>query len=185
MSFYSNVTERDLINLRKLAEYQKDQRALKIKNRILKQTHDIKSAGSLPPITKQLDEVKETTQKLGVVIKESQPETPQLVIKNTPTNQPIENDKGVLFDVELENTLKNMSDNNGFLKTYYDRERSWMVNGYPIKKLCGSESEIFHTKYNITPGNQKVSVDSNYKTAKSKSEIENLVFRDMLQKTIC
>ena len=42
MSIYSNVTEDDLINLRKLAEQQKNERALKIKNRILKQTHDIK-----------------------------------------------------------------------------------------------------------------------------------------------
>ena len=36
MSIYSNVTERDLINLRKLAEHQKEQRALEIKNNNLK-----------------------------------------------------------------------------------------------------------------------------------------------------
>ena len=36
MSIYYNVSEQDLINLRKLAEQQKEQRALKIKNRILK-----------------------------------------------------------------------------------------------------------------------------------------------------
>ena len=36
MSIYSNVTEKDLINLRKLAEQQKNERALKIKNKILK-----------------------------------------------------------------------------------------------------------------------------------------------------
>ena len=42
MSIYSNVTEQDLDNLRKLAEQQKKQRALKIRNRILKQNHDIK-----------------------------------------------------------------------------------------------------------------------------------------------
>ena len=52
MSIYSNVTEQDLINLRKLAEQQKEQRALKI-NRILQQTHDIKLAESLSPITKK------------------------------------------------------------------------------------------------------------------------------------
>ena len=32
MSIYSNVTEQDLINHRKLAEQQKEQRAHKIKN---------------------------------------------------------------------------------------------------------------------------------------------------------
>ena len=47
MSNYSNVTEQDLLNLRKLAEQQKEQRALKNKNRILKQTHDVKLAESL------------------------------------------------------------------------------------------------------------------------------------------
>ena len=35
MSFYSNVTEEDWNNLRKLADQQKNQRALDIKNRIL------------------------------------------------------------------------------------------------------------------------------------------------------
>ena len=58
MSIYSNVTEQDLINLRKLAEQQKNQRAEKFKSRILKQTHDIKLAESLSPITEKLDEVK-------------------------------------------------------------------------------------------------------------------------------
>ena len=38
MRIYSNVTEKDYLNLRKLAEQQKEQRALKIKNRILKDT---------------------------------------------------------------------------------------------------------------------------------------------------
>ena len=69
MSNYSNVIEQDLINLRNHAEQQKNQRALKIKNRILKQTHDIKLAESLSAITKKLDEVKESTQKLGEIVK--------------------------------------------------------------------------------------------------------------------
>ena len=71
MSIYSNVTEQDLDNLRKLAQQQKDHRALKIKNRILKQTHDVKLAESLSPITKKLDTINESTQKISDVIKES------------------------------------------------------------------------------------------------------------------
>ena len=63
MSAYSNVTEQDLIRLRKLAKQQKNQRALKIKNRVLKQTLDIKLAESLSPITKILDEVNESYKK--------------------------------------------------------------------------------------------------------------------------
>ena len=63
-----------MINLRKLAEQQKEQRAPKIKNRILDQTHSIRLAESLSRITKKLDDVKETTQNLGEIIKESQPD---------------------------------------------------------------------------------------------------------------
>ena len=63
MSFYSTVTEQDLINLGKLAEQQKNELAPKIKNKILKQTQDINLAENLSPITKKSDEVKETTQK--------------------------------------------------------------------------------------------------------------------------
>ena len=55
MSIYSvNVTEQDLITLRKSAEQQKEQRALKIKNRISEQTHDVKLAESLSPFSKKL-----------------------------------------------------------------------------------------------------------------------------------
>ena len=88
-----NVTEQDLINLRKLAEQQKEQRALKIKNRNRKQTHDIKLAESLSPITINLDEVKESTQKLGEVIEKSQPENiiPQRAIEHIQPHQSIEN----------------------------------------------------------------------------------------------
>ena len=52
MSIFSNVTEQDLVNLRKLVEQQKIQGALKIQNRNLKKTQDIKVAESLSPITK-------------------------------------------------------------------------------------------------------------------------------------
>ena len=61
MSIYSKVTEQDLINLRKIAEQQKEQRAPKIKKK-LKQTHDIKFAELLSPVTKNLDEVNKSTQ---------------------------------------------------------------------------------------------------------------------------
>ena len=71
MSFYSNVTEQDLINLRKLAEQQKNQRVEKIKKRILKQTHDVKLAESLSPITKNIEKVNKSAKKLGDGIKKS------------------------------------------------------------------------------------------------------------------
>ena len=72
--YFFYATEQDLINLRKLAEQQKNQTALKNKNRILKQTHELKLTKSLSPITKKLDEVNKSTKKLGDVIKESNSE---------------------------------------------------------------------------------------------------------------
>ena len=95
MSIYSNVTEQNLDNLRKLAEQQKEQRALKIKNRILKQTPAVKLAESHRPITKKLDEVNKSTQKISDDIKKSQQEAPELAIESTLTHQPMENNEGV------------------------------------------------------------------------------------------
>ena len=89
MSIYSNVTDKDLINVRKLAEQQKNQRAPKIKNRILKQTHDLQLAESLSPITKKLDEVNDSTKKVGEVIKESNSENED--------NKEIVTDKSKIF----------------------------------------------------------------------------------------
>ena len=74
MSIYSNVNEKDLIILRKLVEQQKKQRAPKIENKNLKQTHDIKLAESLSPITKKLVTINESAKKIGEVIKESSSE---------------------------------------------------------------------------------------------------------------
>ena len=130
MSIYSNVIEQDLTNLRKLAQQQKEHRALKIKNRILKETHDVKLAESLSPITSKSDEtseklgdvIKEPTQNLVNVIKENN--TPQLAIENTPTtHQPIENNEGVIYDVELEKKLNKMKDNTGFVQSSHDLQR--------------------------------------------------------------
>ena len=49
-----------------------------------------------------------------------------------------------------------MTSNFRFFKTYYDRERGWMWNGYPVKMLRGTEAEINDKNFNITPNLQKV-----------------------------
>ena len=118
MSLYSNVTEEDMILLRELSQQQKNQRAPKIKNRILKQTHDIKLAANLSPITKKLEEDNETIKNLGGVTEKSQAEknVSQPAIEHTPLSQQRENNECVIYDTELENTLKNMKNNSGFFK---------------------------------------------------------------------
>ena len=71
MSLYPNVTEQDLTTLSKLAEQQKKQGGIKIKNRFLEQIHDNKLAESLSPIAKKIEEVDKSTEKLREIIKES------------------------------------------------------------------------------------------------------------------
>ena len=197
MSIYSNVTEADLNNLRKLAEQQKNQRALKIKNRILKQTHDVKLAESLSPVTEKLDDTskklsevfKESTQNLGNVIKEintPQPaieNTPQPAIENTPIHQPIEDNEGRVYDVQLENTLNKMADNIGFFKTHYDNQCGWLMNDIPIKSPGGTKIKVNENEYDLTKGVRNVLTNKTYKTAKSMSDTEKVVFRDFLSKT--
>ena len=190
MSIYSNVTEQDMINLRKLADQQKEQRTLKIKNRILKQTHDKKLAESLSPITDKIDEVNksinESTQELGDVIIKSQPaieNTPQPAIENTPIHQPIEDTEGRVYDVQLENTLNKMVDNIGFFKTHYDNQRGWLMNDIPIKSPGGTKIKVNENEYDLTKGIQNVLTNKTYKTAKSMSDTEKVVFRDFLSKT--
>ena len=143
MSIYSNVTEQDLINLRNLAEQQKNQGALKIKKRILKQAHDKKIAESLSPITKKLDEVKEFTQKLGEIVKESN--TPQLAIENTHNALPIENERiqpGVIYDTSLENTLSNTKINTGFFNIEETKNVDITWNGFAVEKMGGNKLKI-------------------------------------------
>ena len=57
-----------MIDLGNLPEQQKNQRALKIKNKISKQTHGIKVAQSLSSTNKKLEEVIESTKNFGELI---------------------------------------------------------------------------------------------------------------------
>ena len=193
MSLYSNVNEQGLINLRKLAEQQKNQRALEIKNRISKQTHDNKLAESLSPVTEKLDEVNESTQEVGDIIKNNN--TFQLTIENTPithqpkentptTHQPLENNKGMIYDVELENTLKKITDNTGFHKTYHDPQCGWTTNNHPIKMLRGTNVEINEIENNMSPGFRKLLVGQSYGTAKSMTDKNKLFLEISYRKQV-
>ena len=109
MSIYSNVTEQDLINLRNLAEQQKEHRALKIKNRILKQTHDVKLAESLSPITKKLDTLIESTKEISEVNKESKPsQNFKIILQNSQSQTPA---------IENTNISRSLLDTLAFMKT--------------------------------------------------------------------
>ena len=181
-----------MINLRKLAEQQKKQRALRIKNRILKQTHDIKLAEILSPITKNLDGVTKSTRDLRDVIKKSQPKTPQLAIENTPqvaventhTALPIENEQiqpGVIYDTSLENTLNDMKNNFRFfnIEETDDGETFW--NGFPVEKMGGNKPKINKKIFNITPGIKKVLTETSNIPMKKLNDEDREVFINILE----
>ena len=199
MSIYSNVTEQDLINLRKLAEQQKNQRAIKIKNRILEKTHDNKLAESLSPLSKRLDLVENNKgEKIGDIIKISESESETLAIENTQTQpetpaientqtQPetpaienIQTQPGVLYDVSLENTLTNMKDKEkGFFKiTEENGQRFW--NGKPVNISGDSRIEIDGINFNITPDLQNVFTDTTGKSLEKLNKKENRTYKKLL-----
>ena len=195
MSIYSNVTEQDLINLRKLAEQQKEQRALKIRNKILRQTHDKKLAESLSPITKRLDLVENSKgEKIGELIKKSEQEGPQLAIENTRTqpetpqpaieNTPeaaLENNEGVIYDVELENTLNNMKNNFGFFKIEERDNGDVFWNGFPVEKIGGNKIKINENVFDITRGIQKVLTDTSNIPIKKLNDQDREIFNNILE----
>ena len=76
-----------------------------------------------------------------------------------------------------------MTDNTACFKTHHDPQRGWIIKNHPIEMSKGTSVKINENKYNITPGLQKVFTDQKYDTAKSKTDTENIVFRDILQKT--
>ena len=195
MSIYSNVTEQDLINLRKLAEQQKEQRALKIRNKILRQTHDKKLAESLSPITKRLDLVENSKgEKIGELIKKSEQEGPQLAIENTRTQpetpQPaiedtpeaaLGNNEGVIYDVELENTLNNMKNNVGFFKIEERDDGDVFWNGFPVEKIGGNKIKIIENVFDITRGIQKVLTDTSNIPIKKLNDQDREIFNSILE----
>ena len=137
MSLSSNVTEKDLINLRNLADQQKNQRALKIKNRNLKQTHDVKLAESLSQITKKLDEVNETTKNLGEIFIKSDVEDGN---RQTPVMKKIFGKKS------LRDTLTLMKKGKNFFKLQDKPDGNVFWNKIPIialgeKKISFNDDE--------------------------------------------
>ena len=181
MSIYSNVTEKDLDNLRKLADQQKNQRALKIKNRILKQTHDVKLAESLSPITKKLDEVNKSTKNIREVIKESNSEN-----ENNQEIVPVEiesEDENIqtnlralpnssMFSDQMTKTLGRLMSSLNSLKIKASPSGPTIL-GVPIYTLGGDRIQIKDNVYDITPEIYKALSFTGYdgKTMRNENDI--------------
>ena len=140
MSTYSNVTEQDLINLRKLAEQQKNQRAGKIKTRILEQTHDVKLAESFSPITKKLDDINENTKYLGEVIKESNSEDNNIRTLPNSSN----------FSKSMREMLGSLMNSRNSLKITQDEFGQANISGVPIQISGADTIETNENIYELT-----------------------------------
>ena len=191
MSIYSNVTEKDLNNLRKLAEQQKNERALKIKNKILKETHDIKLAESLSPITKKLDKVIKSTKKIGKVIKgsNSENENNQEIVpidiesedENIQTNlRALPNSS--LFSDQMTKTLGRLMSSANSLRIKSTPSGATIL-GVPIITLGGDKLRIRGNDYDLTPEIYKALSYTGYdgKTMKNENDILmlNNIIRDL------
>ena len=162
------MTEQDLDNLRKLAEKQKEQRALKIKNRILKQTHDIKLAESLSPITKKLDDLKKSAKESLSPIRKKidtiNDSTQKVVDTIKETNS--ENTPSFL----LQNTFKSLADTTGSLKLTRDKDGNMSILSTPIKSLGGDKVQVYDNIYEFNPETHKVLSKPSYTGKSMKNE---------------
>ena len=188
MSIYSNVTEKDLDNLRKLAEQQKEQRALKIKNRILKQTHDIKLAESLSPITKKLEEVNKSTKKVGDILKEinSENENNQEIVpveieledENIQTNlRALPNSS--MFSDQMTKTLGRLMSSASSLKITSTSSGATNL-GFPVYTLGGDRIQIKNDIYDLTPEIYKALSYTGYTGENLKNENDILMLYDII-----
>ena len=185
MSIYSNVSQKDLDNLRKLADQQKEQRALKIKNRILKQTHDIKLAESLSPITKEL---KKSTKKISEVIKESNSEN-----ENNQEIVPVEvesEDENIqtnlralpnssIFSDQMTKTLSRLMSSANSLKINSTPSGATIL-GVPIITLGGDRIQIKDNIYDLTPEIYKALSFTGYEGKNMKNDNDILMLYNII-----
>ena len=170
MSIYSNVTEKDLDNLRKLAEQQKNQRDLKIKNRILKQTHDIKLAESLSPITKTLDKVNKSTEKVGDIIRES---NSKIDLEALPNSSNFSNSMGEM--------IGSLMRSKNSLKITQDESHRANILGVPIQKSGADTIKINENIYELTPEIYKALSDTGYTGKNMKNESDILMMNNIIR----
>ena len=170
MSIYSNVSEQDLENLRKLAKRQKNERAEKIKNRILKQTHDIKLAESFSPITKKLDNINESTQKISDVIKESNSNDK---LKTLPISSKFSN--------SMRQMIGSLMNSRNSLKITQDESGRANILGIPIQTSEGDTLKINENYYELTPEIYKALTYTTYIGNTMKDENDILMMYNIIR----
>ena len=180
MSIYSNVTEQDLHNLRKLAEQQKNQRALKIKNRILKQTHDIKLAESLLPITEKLDEVNKSTQESLTPINEKLDTINKSTQKVGDIIKESNSENEIISSNLLKNTFNSLENTSSSLKLNKDEDDNYSILNSVIKALGGDKILVNGNIYEFNPEIHKSLSRSNYTGKSMKNENDKKTLNNFL-----
>ena len=170
MSIYSNVTQKDLDNLRKLADQQKEQRATKIKNRILKQTHDVKLAERLSPITKKLDEVNKSTQEVGDKIKESNSKIDLEALPNSSN-----------FSNSMREMIGSLMRSKNSLRITQDESHRANILGVPIQISGADTIKINENIYELTPEIYKALSDTGYTGKDMKNEYDILMMNNIIR----
>ena len=170
MNIYSDVTEKDLDNLRKLAIQQKNERAEKIKNRILKQTHDIKLAESLSPITKKLDTINQSTKEIGEVIKET---NSKVDIKALPNSSKFSN--------AMRQMIGSLMNSRNSLKITQDESGRANILGVPIQISEGDTMKTNETVYELTPVIYKALTYTTYTGNTMKDEHDILMMYNIIR----
>ena len=188
MSNYSNVTEQDVINLRKLAEQQKEQQALKIKNRVLKQIHDIKLAESLSPMTKKLDTINNSTKKLGEVNKKSNSENENnqeiVPVEIESEDENLQTDKralpnsSIFSDLMTKSLGRLMSSSNSLKKNFGPSGAT--ILGVPIYTLGEDKLRIRNIVYDLTPEIYQALSYTGYTGDTMKNENDILMLKNII-----
>ena len=187
MSICSNVTERELNILRKLAEQQRNQRALKIKNRILKQTHDINLAESLSPITMKLDEGNQSTKNFAGVRKESNSVNEKFQ-EIVPVELDSDNSEGdnvralpnsSVFSDLIKKTFGSLMSSSNSLKIKSSPSGATVL-GVPIYTLCGDKLRKRDNVYELTPEVYKALFYPGY-TGKPMKNENDILLTDIIE----
>ena len=173
MSIYSNVSEQDLNNLRKLAQQQKEQRALKIKSRILKETHDNTLAESLPPITKKLDEVNKTTQESPKKLDTINESFKEL---NSEINIEVITTPSIL----LQKKIDTLSEATNSLKLKQDKYGNLSILGAPLKSLGGDKLRVHDNIYEFNPEIHTALSRSTYSGKSMKNKVDRRTLYNFL-----
>ena len=152
----------------------------------MKQTHDVKLAESLSPITKKVDEVRKSTKELGEIVKESNYENNQEIVpveiesedENIQTNLTALPNSSIFSDQMTKTLGRLMSSANSLKITSSPSGAS--ILGVPVYTLGGDRIQIKGNIYDLTPEIYKALSDTGYTGKNMKNEYDILMMNNII-----